>query len=142
MAGRVWCPGDGINMPRVVFQCANRNGWNSNVYNKNFGRVVRKGGQVVMILLIKRETKKGLSIGLFKDYHGVLHLSGIEHSNTSICANRTEDVFAAVQFGKGDIVNFFVVRNQLRFHVPFGGLLFGYHLPCFYLLNIRFLLRT
>mmetsp|Transcript_35862 Transcript_35862/g.61728 ORF Transcript_35862/g.61728 Transcript_35862/m.61728 type:complete len:225 (+) Transcript_35862:388-1062(+) len=107
----MWCPGDAVERANVMNQLCNRSPGHSDIQNDRLRAVSVDGSNVVRILLVPGEPQEWCEVTRFIQNSTVLQGSEVEHSQRTIGAHCAEDVLPT---RKGNVVDFLVVRYQLR----------------------------
>ena len=117
VTGGVWRPGDAVDARAVIVQTRHGRTRRAHVEHDHLDRVHGNGRQVVGILLVPGDSQQRIVRRVLVDDGRVLQVAQVEHAHRAVGAHRREHVATATGAAKRDVVDFFVVRDQLGLHV-------------------------
>ena len=117
VAGRVRCPSDAVDASSVIGKSCYRCAGDAHVENDDFAGVHGDCSEVVRILLVPGKSQQRCMRWILINDGAVFKMTQIKHSHRSISSNRRKHVTTATSARKRDVVNFFVVCDELRLDV-------------------------
>ena len=123
-------PGDAVHARTMVVQSSDGRARYSNVENDDLHGIDGECSEIVRVLFVPGESQQRVMLSVFVDDGRVLEMPEVEHSNGAVGADGREHVAAASASAEGDIVDFFVVSNELSADVSTDGIRSADRLTC------------